>query len=80
MNHLWLFDMHANIHQIAKPIIKQYTVLFITSEIYNFWFNTETEVMANQKLSWVCYFETIILICYNLLQQNGELLNSCSCI
>lgn len=48
--------------------MKQYTVFFITSEIQNFYFNAETEVMANQKLCWVCYFKVIILIWYNLLQ------------
>lgn len=80
LNHLYLFDMHANIPQIAKPIIKQYTGLFITSEIHSFYFNTETEVIANQKLSWVCYFKAIILIWYNLLQQNRDFLNSWSCI
>lgn len=80
MNHLYLFCMHIHIHQIANTIIKQYTALYITSEIHNFYVITQTEVMANQKPSWVCYLQTITSICYNLLWQNREFLNNWSCI
>lgn len=67
MNHLYLFYMHMHIHQITNTIIKQYTAVFITSEIHNFCVTVETEVMANQKLSWVCYLKTIMPIYYNSL-------------